>query len=147
MKVLLVKDVKGLGKDGDVKDVSDGYARNFLLAKNFAIAATTKALRTHSEKVSAKERDDHLEKSVYSDLAQRLNGTKISFKDKVSEKGVYFASITARRIAQELQKKKLDVTERMIVLKSPIKEPSRQTVEINLPHGFKASVIIVAGSA
>lgn len=143
MKVILLKDVVSLGKEGDVCEVSDGHARNFLFPQILAIAATPDALRKRSEKEQAVQRSSHKEISVMGDVAQRLEGTEILLVEKMSEGGTFYAAVTAKTIADALKKKKFKVTPDMIKLAAPIKEPAELTVNVNLPHGFEAEVRVI----
>ena len=140
MKVILLKDVVSLGKEGEVVEVSDGHARNFLFPQILAISATPDALRKRAEKEQMVQRSSHKEISVMGDIAQRLDGTEITIEEKMSEGGTFYAAVTAKTIADALKKKKFKVTPDMIKLAAPIKEPAEITVSVQLPHGFEAEV-------
>lgn len=143
MKVILLKDVVSLGKEGDVVEVSDGHARNFLFPQILAVSATPDTLRKRAEKEQAVQRSSHKEISVMGDVAQRLDGTEIVIEEKMSEGGTFYAAVTAKSIADALKKKKFKVTPDMIKLAAPIKEPAELTVSVNLPHGFEAEVRVI----
>ena len=144
MKVILLQDVKALGKKGDIKDVSDGYAHNFLLRQRLVAIATPTALQKRNKLIQADEREQNKVKSTSGDLEKKLNGLTLKIKGSVSEKGVFYAAITAKHIKQELEKQKLEIYTKMIQLDTPIKEPTTQVVQVKLPHGFEASLNVVA---
>ena len=102
MKVILLSSVKPLGKEGDVVEVSDGHARNFLFPQSLAVPATADALkkREEREKVATSKASRAL--SLAGDLAGKLEGHEILLSEKVSEGGVLFASVTSKMIASAL---------------------------------------------
>jgi len=142
MKVILLKDVASLGKEGSVVEVSDGHARNFLFPQNLAVPATPEALRRRDEKVEIAKRVVNKEVSQMGDLAQRLEGFELELVEKSNEGGTFYAAVTAKTIAEALKKKKFNVTADMVKLADPIKEPGERTVVVQLPHGFEAEVRI-----
>lgn len=121
MKVILTKDVKGQGKKGDVINVSDGYAKNFLLRNGLATEAT--ATNLNSLKLS-KEADEHrraVEKAEAVALAEKLGSMNLVIPLKVSETGKIFGALTAQMICDELSKQGVNIDKRKIVLNEPIK--------------------------
>ncbi len=141
MKVILLKDMKSLGKEGQVIEVSDGHARNFLFPQNIAVSATPEALRTKKDKDEKQKKESHKELSVYGDLAEQLDGYELILEQKMSESGTFYGAVTQQQIADALKKKgykQIDKT--MIALEHPIKEPGEVTAKINFPHGFEAEV-------
>jgi len=146
MKVILLQDVKTLGKEGNVVEVSDGHARNFLFPQNLAVPATPDALKKREEREQAAKRVVHKDVSLAGDLAQRLDGQEFLIQEKMSEGGTLYAAVTAKTIADAIKKKKFKVTPDMIKLSEPLKEPGEIIVTVQLPHGFDAEVrIIVEG--
>lgn len=143
MKVILLCDVKTLGKEGEVVEVSDGHARNFLFPQSVAIAASPEALKRRDEKEQATTRAAHKEVSVTGDLARRMDGQEIVIEEKMSEGGVFYAAVTAKTIVGALKKKGFTIEPDMVKLKEPIKEPGEQIVMIQLPHGFEAEVSVI----
>lgn len=130
MKVILIKDVKAQGKKGDVIDVSDGYAKNFLLKNNLAIEATS--VNLNSLKIS-KEAADHrksVEKAEAEELAAKLNGMTLTIKLKVSETGKIFGALNTQSIADALKKEGIEVDKKKIVLPDPIKTVGSHTIII-----------------
>lgn len=141
MKVILQEDIKNLGAAGEIKDVSNGYARNFLLPRKKAIAATPEAVerieKTRKE-IAKKEKTDkeNLEK-----LAEEIQGKRVIIKVK-TEKGKLFGSVTAKDIAEELKKENLNIDESAIILEKPIKEIGEKEITIELGKNVKAKIIL-----
>jgi large subunit ribosomal protein L9 len=121
MKVILSQDVKGQGKKGDVVNVSDGYAKNFLLAKGLASVATATALNSLSISKEAELRHKKEEKAKAEEQAKLISKAVLQIPLKVSENGKIFGALTAQMIADELQKQGIEIDKRKIVLKEPIK--------------------------
>ncbi|MFZ2226635.1 MAG: 50S ribosomal protein L9 [Candidatus Moraniibacteriota bacterium] len=141
MQVILIQDVKNLGKKGDVKNVSDGYARNFLLAKKLAQVATKEAI----EKIETQRKKEQLAELANLEklraLASALKNKTIQFK-AAGKKGKLFGSISAKDIAGELKKQNLDVAERAIVLDASIKKMGEYEVKIVLEKDIEAKIRI-----
>ena len=130
MKVILIKDVKAQGKKGDVIDVSDGYAKNFLLKNNLAIEANS--VNLNSLKIS-KEAADHrkaLEKAEAEEIAKKINGLNVTIRLKVSETGKIFGALNTQSIADALEKEGISLDKKKIVLPEPIKTVGVHTVTV-----------------
>ena len=139
MKVILLKDVKSLGKEGGIVNVSDGYAMNFLFPQNLAIQATDEAIRRMKEREATVEKRAKKGLKEAANLAQRLEGVEVLMKEKVSDKGHFFAAVHAKQVAALLKKAKFPVTDDMIEMEA-MKEPGEKTVIVHLPHGFEAQI-------
>lgn len=133
IKVLLLKDVNNLGKKGEIVDVSDGYARNYLFPRGLAREVTEGMLEhLKLQELSQKKKEEKLlekyrkEKSI-------IEGEVFVIKAKVGEKGKLFGSITSKDIAEVISKKlKLDIDKRQIDLEEPIKSLGEYNVEVKL---------------
>lgn len=143
MKVILLEDVKDLGKEGDVVEVSDGHARNFLFPQNMAVVATDAALQKRKEKEKAMSKKEHKEVSMTGDLAAQLDGYELILEEKMNDSGVLYAAVTKEMIAKALKKAKLKVDVSGIALEAPVKEPGEYEVGISLPHGFEAQIRLI----
>ena len=122
MKVILQADVKGTGKKGQVFEVADGYARNFLLPKKLAVAATTGNVQDISHKKELEEGRKEKEKEAAVVLADQLNALRIEVKTKTGEGGRLFGSVTSKEIADALKKQHgFEVDKRKVEIKEPIK--------------------------
>jgi large subunit ribosomal protein L9 len=139
MKVILLRDVKDQGKEGDVINVSEGYARNFLFPQNLAVQATDAELRRQREREEKKVRMKKKELKGAADLAKALDGHEVTIEQKVNEQGTLYAAVTGKMIADILRKEKFDVNESMIEF-APMKDVGEREVTVNLPHGFEASI-------
>ena len=133
MEIILLKDVKGQGKKGEVIRVSDGYARNFLLPKGFAMQAT------EGGKKRIREQNAQLQKKLQSEaekaerLAERISQAGVRLKMKAGEKGKLFGSVTGKDIAEALKKQYgITVDKKKIVLPEPIKNTGEFLVEIKV---------------
>jgi large subunit ribosomal protein L9 len=143
MKVILLVDVKDLGKQGEVIEVSDGHARNFLFPQNLAVAATADSLKKQSDKEAALSRKEHREMSLLGDLAASLEGFELILQEKVSDGGVLYAAVNTKMIADALKKEGVKIDPAWIVLEHPFKEPGEYTVSLSLPHGFEAEIKVI----
>lgn len=145
MKVILLKDIKELGKMWDIKDVSDGYARNFLFPNNLAKPATPELIKKSQDQKAfeAKKAEENLEKTEK--LASILDGFVIKIKAKANNEGGLFGSITADMIMKALSEEKVD-TGKMPALEiaaDSIKELGEHKVTVNLPHGLEAVITVI----
>ena len=121
MKVILLKDVKAQGKKGDVIDVNDGYAKNFLIKQGLAQPATTDSINSLNIKNAAIARQKELEKQAALKLASELKGKEVTVSIKMGDNGRIFGSITAKEIAEAFVKAGKAIDKKQIVLKDPIK--------------------------
>lgn len=141
MKVIFTKDVKGTGKKGEVKEVSDGYARNFLLKKGVAVEATAANLNAHKAEQKKQAQHEQEEKEDAIRLKDNLADITVEIKTKAGEGGRLFGSITSKQIADELKKQfgyKID--KRKIELGEPIRALGYTTVPVKLHHEVDGSV-------
>jgi len=147
MKVIFLDDVRNVAKKYDLKDVSDGYARNFLFPTKLAEVASPEALKKLEKMKSEHEKVDAELRAHLESLAQKIKETKIQFELKADKKGVVFGSVNKETILKALREHKLIGTERIdIDLKYPIKELGEFVVPIDLKKGVvaKLGVVVVA---
>ena len=121
MKVIFLKDVKGSGKKGEIAEVSDGYARNFLIKKGLAEEATAVKINSLNIKKGAEDFHRREEIKAMKEEAEKLNGAQITLKIKCGENGKVFGSVTAKEIADELTDLGYTVDKKRVILKDPIK--------------------------
>jgi len=143
MKVILLADVKTLGKEGDVIEVSDGHARNFLFPQNLAIAATAELIQKKAERERVEKKQTNKKIANIGETANKLDGHEIMLEEKVNDAGVLYAAVTKKVLAKVLRKDGFDVEEEMIVLNNPIKEPGEYTFKVEFSHGFESDVHLV----
>lgn len=133
MKVILLCDVKGQGKKDQIVDVSDGYARNFLLPQKKAVIADAKATSDLKSKEEAKQFKIEEDRKAANALAEKIKGVKIDIVMGHGADGRLYGSVTAKDIAEELSKKiGVDVDKRKISLKDNIKAYGNYSVDIKI---------------
>ncbi len=143
MKVILLQDVKSLGKQGDIVDVSNGYARNMLLPKKLGVEATAKALndlklkKAHEDKVAA----ENLAEAR--NLAEKLAGSSVTVKIKTGGNGKVFGSVSTKEIVEAAKDQLgLEIDKKKLLLPSPIKELGDTTVGIKLHPQVTAQLLV-----
>ena len=140
MKVILLQDIEKVGKKYDVKEVADGYAKNFLFPQKLAQIATKNALiwaQTQRE-IYAKQIEKELE--VIQAQASSIDGQEITMEVKIGNKDQLFESISATKIAEKLKENNINVDKRQIILKEPIKELGEYPIKISFPHNLEAEI-------
>jgi len=143
MKVILLKDVKGSGKAGDILNVADGYARNFLIGKGLAIEATPKNLNDLQGKKESEQHKLDVEKQEALDTAKLLEGKEVVAKAKAGTGGRLFGSITAGTIAEIIEKEfKCKIDKKKIALSSELKNFGDYSAEIKFPQGVSCKIKI-----
>ncbi len=144
MKVILLQDVKGSGKAGDVVKVSDGYARNMLLPKGLAKEATEGNIRSlEKQKAIAAEKLEE-QKAAAKEMAAKLEKITLKIESKGGDSGKLFGSITSKDIADALKDQhKITVDKKKIQLDSPIKQTGEMTVEIKLYTEVNAKLKVI----
>ncbi len=130
MKVILLKDVKAQGKAGDVIDVSDGYARNYLLPNNLAKPATATALNAIKISKEAEIRRRQIEHDEAVALCKKLAGMTVTIKIKTGANGKLFGALNTAAISDALKAQGIELDKKKIVLSEPIKALGRYTVQI-----------------
>lgn len=140
MKIILLKDVPSYGKEGDIVEVSDGYARNFLFPQNLAVQATPQSESVVKEKKEKKIRDEKKELKEAGRLASGLDDLEIEIKTKVNEGGRLYAAVSAKDIVEAVKNEGLKIDSEWVKFSEAIKETGNYEVLINLPHGFEARI-------
>lgn len=132
MKVVLLKDVKGTGKKGEIKEVSDGYAKNFLLKNGSAKVANASALNENTMKKESDAYHKEMERQSAIELGQKLKEKTIILAIKCGENGKTFGSVTSKEIAEALKKEGFDIDKRKIELDGTIKTIGSYRITIKL---------------
>lgn len=146
MKVILQEDVKGSGNRGELVDVADGYAKNFLIKRGLAIRATPQALSEMEARDAAEERKVQKEKDAADATFKRIDGKTLKIAGKAGESGKLFGSVTSKEIAEALQTQfDTEVDKRKVVLEEDIKAFGTYTVEVKLYQGVAAKVYVTVG--
>jgi large subunit ribosomal protein L9 len=143
VRVILKREVAGLGRPGDVKDVADGYAQNFLLPRGLAIEATAGEMKVLARARDAKRAKQDRAHAEAEELAKRLSEMTLVFKLKAGEQGKTFGSVTSKDIAEALQREqKVDVDKTKVHLPEPLKALGVHQVEIRLLTDVRANVTV-----
>lgn len=142
MKVILKEDVKSIGSMGQIAEVSDGFARNYLVPKGLAVEANVKNMRSleHEKKV-IQEKARKVKNSVQ-DLANRLANMNVVIKTKAGEEGKLFGSVTTMDIAEQLKNQGIEIDKKKISLDEPIKRLGTYAVNLRLHSEITAQVNI-----
>ena len=142
MKVVLLQDVKGQGKKGELVNVSDGYARNFLFPKNLAVIADNSAMNILKGKESAKAHHLAEEKAAAESLKAKLDGKKVVIKAKAGSNGKLFGSVTSKEIAAEIKNTFNEEIDRRKMTVADIKQFGEYSAEIKLYNGVVAKMTV-----
>jgi len=132
MKIILTDEVRGLGRRGDVVDVKNGYARNFLLPQGFAFLANPANVRRLEEEKKRYDEKILREKGVAEKVAEQMAGLRLTLVKKAGEGDVLYGSVTASEIADRLGEKGIEVDRRRIELEEPIKRLGEHQVHVRL---------------
>lgn len=131
MKVILLSDVKKVGKKGEVKEVSDGYAQNFLIARGLAVAASDTSMKVLEKQNADKQKEDEANKQDALKLKEELAKKEFIFKVK-SKDGKVFNSVSSKQIAEELNKQNYNIDKRKILDHEPLTSLGYNTVRVQL---------------
>ncbi|MGP2656033.1 50S ribosomal protein L9 [Malaciobacter sp. WC5094] len=141
MKVLLIKDVKGLGKTGEVKEVKDGYGKNFLVGKGLAKHATPEVLNRYKAEQRKKAEIEAQEIKTANELAEKLNSTKLTIKHKIGANGHLIGSVTNKEVTEALKSEfDIELDKKNISLKTKIKAAGIFEADCKLGHGIHATL-------
>ena len=143
MKVILLKDIDKLGEKYEVKEVKDGYARNFLIPNKLAKPATKKNLEwLEKQKEIEEEKAEEELKQVQKKVAS-IDGQEIVFPVKIGENDQLYESITAQKVSEKLKELGFDIAKNQIEIKEPIKEIGEFPVKINFKHNLEAEIKLI----
>lgn len=140
MKVILKTDVKGSGKKGDVLEVSDGYAKNFLLKKGLAEIATAGSINEINQKRTADAYHKAENIKAMQELGAKLNGTEVTVKIRAGENGRLFGALTTAQIATALSELGYEIDKKRISMKEPMRSLGIAEAEIRLMEGVIAKI-------
>ncbi len=140
MKVLLIKDVKSLGKAGEIKEVKDGYGKNFLVAKGFAKVATDEVIAQWQEEQKEKAQKEAEEIAHLESLKEKIEKTELVIAKKLGANGSLFGAITNSDIADALKKSGIEVDKKLIHIDHAIKATGSYEADVKLGHGIHAKL-------
>jgi len=143
MKVLLIKDVKGLGKIGEMKEVKDGYGKNFLIGNKLALHATNEVMRKYESDQKKKKANDIAELEKIKEIEKALGNVKLSVKRKLGANGSLFGAVTKDEIAHALEDQhKIQIDKKTIEIDHAIKHTGSFDITIKLGHGIHAPLTL-----
>ncbi len=142
MKVILLQDVKGQGKKGEVVDVNEGYARNFLVKKGLAEIATATKLNDLSQKKSSADFHKAEEVKATKILAEQIKGKTFTVKIKAGQNGKVFGSVTGGNISDALAEAGYAIDKKKIILPQPIKTLGTYDIDLKLMEGITSKIIV-----
>lgn len=144
MKVILQQDVKGHGKKGQLVEVSDGYARNFLLPKKLAVTATAENVNTMKQQDKAKKAQEAAEKAEAQAVATRLEGLSVKVSAKAGSGGRLFGAVTTKEVSEALLAQHgLNIAKTKIVLEEPIKSCGAYPLKCKLGYEVTGTINVV----
>jgi len=141
MKVLLIQDVKSLGKAGEVKEVKPGYGQNFLIKKGFAKPATPEIIAEHEAELKRKAEEEAAELARLKEMAEKLDKLEIIVTKKLGQNGHLFGAVTKDEIAHALKEQHgIEIDKKHITDKKVIKSVGEHEVDLKLGHGIHATL-------
>ena len=141
MKVLLIKDVKTLGKAGELKEVADGYGKNFLIGKGLALHATTEVLNRYNAEQKRAAENEAKEIATAKELAEKINATKLTIKHKIGANGHLIGSVTNKEIAEALSNQfSIEIDKKNISVEKKFKAVGIYEVDCKLGHAIHATL-------
>ncbi len=147
MRVILKQDISTLGRAGDIKEVKDGYARNYLFPRGLVMSATVRSVKEKAFLENVQARKIAKRKKSAEELAAQLNGKEVTLQAKVGEDNKLFGSITNIQVAKQLESMGFAVDRRAIVLDDNIKALGNYKLQVKLHDGVNAQIVlhVVAG--
>lgn len=143
MKVIFLKDVKGQGKKDEIKEVSDGYAKNFLIKGGYAVPANTSTLKKLNNDLETRRLENNLLIKECEKIKDELEKIKIEFKVKTGKQDMMFGQISIKQIKKELEIKGFNIDKTQILLEHPIMSLGTHNVEIELHKEVKAVLKVI----
>ncbi|MBQ3557813.1 MAG: 50S ribosomal protein L9 [Oscillospiraceae bacterium] len=148
MKVIMMQDVKGQGKKGQLVDVSDGYARNFLLPKKLAVIATAENVNTMKQQEKARKAQEAAEKAEAEAVAKQLEGVTVKVSAKAGDGGRLFGAVTSKEISECLNEQTgLSIAKAKLVLDEPIKACGTYKIKAKLGYEVVGTVNVMVVEA
>lgn len=143
MKVILISDVHKLGSRGDVVNVAEGYARNYLIPRQLAKPATTNIMKAFESETHLEEKREEKKIQKAREIMDGLSKVVLNFKMKAGDDSRLFGSITTKDLSEELKKQGYNIDKRTIHLLEPIKNLGSFTIEVELARGIQVNIPVV----
>jgi large subunit ribosomal protein L9 len=143
MKVILLQNVEGLGKIGDLKEVANGYARNYLLPRNLAAPATASLMANREQRVAAEQRKIEKQAETHRQQAERLEQVTLTFRARVGREGRLYGSITSQDVAAGLRDAEgITIDRRIIDLPNPIRSTGTFSIPVKLAPKLEPKITV-----
>lgn len=143
MKVIFLKDVKNVAKANEIKEVKEGYARNYLFRNGLAVEATKANMDKLNRKLEQMATTEEARIKNAKELAEKLSKLEVKMTKKAGEKGRLFGAITSSEIAEEVNRLGVNLDKKLIDLKNPIKEVGEHIIDINIYKGIKGQLKVI----
>ena len=143
MRVILLKDIENIGKQYEIKEVKDGYARNFLVPKGLAKLATKKAIEWADLQKGLLQKQDEEGLKKIQELVSNVDGTEVMISVKIGEEGQLFEKITIQKIIEKLKELGFDIKKGQVELEEPIKELGEFPLKIKFEHNLEGEIQVV----
>jgi large subunit ribosomal protein L9 len=148
MKVILLHDVPGLGKPGDLKEVAPGYARNYLLPRQLVTAATPREIASLNERVAAAQRRAAMQRQTNEELAARIGAIVLTFAVRVGQGGRLYGSVTSQNIVDAVQEQEgLTLDRRLVQLREPLRQLGEFSIGVRIVSGIEPKLTVRIVSA
>jgi large subunit ribosomal protein L9 len=143
MKVILLQDIKDIGKKYDVRNVADGHARNFLIPKGLVKPADEQSLKWLGlqKEIMTKKAEEELKTAQ--ELASGMEGMEVSLPVKIGEEGQLYESITPQKISERLKELGFEVKKSQVILENPIKEMGEFPIKIHFDHNLESEIKVI----
>ncbi len=143
MQIVLLQDIENLGKKYEIKNVKNGYARNFLIPKGLAKPATREVLKwvEMQKEINEKKADEELKGSQ--ELASKIDGAEVMISVKIGEKEQFFEKITAQKISEKLKEMNFKIKKNQINLEEPIEELGEFPIKIKFEHNLESEIRVI----
>lgn len=141
MRIIFLENIEG-NKVGDIKEVANGYARNFLLPRGIAKIATDEEVKNLEKQIEKLKKEEETKVKEAEKIAAKLSKEKVKIAEQVNEEGYLFGSVSNREIAEKLQEMKYDIEPGDIEIEEPIKELGEHEVIVKLGHGVETKIQI-----
>lgn len=143
MKIILLDDVRKLGNKYDIKEVADGYARNFLIPRGLAKQADKASVQNLETIREVENKKQERELKIFQELAEKLNGQEIEVFMKTGEDGTLYGSVSGVKIAKALKEKGFNVGKEQIITEKPIKGTGKFDVKVQFAHELEAKIKLI----
>lgn len=143
MKVILLQDIKDIGKKFEVKEVKNGYARNFLIPKGLVKPATEETLKWLEAQKEIEDEKEKGELKKIQELASSIDGLEVTVPVKVGEEGQLFEKITTQKISEKIKESGLEIQKNQIALEKPLEELGEFPVKVKFEHNLEAEIKVI----